>query len=168
MSATVLIALGGNLGDVEKTFLRAVAHLSSDLFDVRMSPVYRTAPHFDKPGCRAQDVPMYLNAVMVGQTYWPPDALLERLQAVERANGRRRGELCAPRSLDLDLLLYGDVILDAPASPLPHPRMHLRNFVLRPAADVAPNILHPVLGQTIAQLLASCRDDMTCEKLTDL
>ena len=111
---------------------------------------------------------MYLNAVMVGQTYWPPDALLERLQAVERANGRRRGELCAPRSLDLDLLLYGDVILDTPSLTLPPPRMHLRNFVLRPAADVAPNILHPVLGQTIAQLLASCRDDMTCEKLTDL
>lgn len=152
----VLIALGGNLGDVEVTFSRARLLLCSDLLEQRMSRIYQTAPVYDKPGSVApqQPVPAYLNAVLCARTCWEPDALMARLLDVERVLGRvRPAPECSPRTLDLDLLLYENRIVNVPHLILPHPRMHQRRFVLEPACDVAPNWIHPVLNKTLQQLL---------------
>ncbi|MBQ9817712.1 MAG: 2-amino-4-hydroxy-6-hydroxymethyldihydropteridine diphosphokinase [Proteobacteria bacterium] len=156
----VLIALGGNLGDVELAFFRARLLLRSELVDVRMSRLYRTDPVYDKPGATVppDPVPAYLNAVMRAGTFLEPQSLLVRLFETERQLGRvRPAPECSPRTIDLDLLLYNDSVLK-PEHPgdleLPHPRMHQRRFVLEPACDVAPGWIHPVLGKTLRDLLA--------------
>ena len=157
----VLIGMGGNLGDVRTAFDRARMLLSSDIIHARMSPVYRTRPCYDKPGAvvPSEPVPDYLNAVMHGYTWWPPHDFMTRLLEVEKALGRvRPAPECAPRPIDLDLLLYGEQIIRPDADhdlEIPHPRMHLRAFVLVPACQIAPNMVHPVLGQTLREIAQS-------------
>ena len=154
----VLIGLGGNLGDVEATFGRACRLLESDLRFIRMSRVYWTEPVYDKPGAviPVGDVPWYRNAVIRAETSVPPHDLLLRLLDVEHALGRQRpSPECSPRPIDLDLLLYGDDVI-TPEKPgdleIPHPRMHLRTFVLQPAVEVAPDWMHPVLHKSLREL----------------
>jgi 2-amino-4-hydroxy-6-hydroxymethyldihydropteridine diphosphokinase len=102
----------------------------------------------------------YLNAVAVLTTTLAPRALLERLLAIERQAGRARRELRdAPRELDLDLLFYDDTRIDEPDLVVPHPRLHERGFVLEPLRDVAPGLLHPVLGEDVETLAARVRDE---------
>lgn len=168
MTAQVMIAMGGNLGNVAVTFAKAVLMLSADVFDVRRSDLYRTAPHFDKPNATPCQMPDYLNAVMIGCTYWEPEELLHKLLDVEEKLGRSRNEPCAPRTLDLDLLLYNDRIIETENLVLPHPRMHLRNFVLTPAAEIAPNWMHPIFNCTIEELSKRCSDNLPIERLQDL
>ena len=155
----VLIGMGANLGNPEITFKRAQLLLSSDLINSKISPLYQTIPVYDKPGSIKPNVPqpMYTNAVMHAYTYWSPQDLLKRLLEVEKTLGRiRPAPVCSPRHIDLDLLLYGDCIISS-TNPdelqLPHPRMHLREFVLIPAADIAPDMVHPGLNKTIKELL---------------
>lgn len=154
----VLIALGGNVGDVEAAFERALLYLACDLADIRRSRVYRSKPVYDKPGAipPAQPAPDYLDAVIRAKTFHSPQSLLDRLLDVEKRLGRvRPAPECSPRTIDLDLLLFDDCII-APRNPgdleLPHPRMHLRKFVLDPACDVAPELQHPVLKKTLSEL----------------
>ncbi len=125
----------------------------------------------DFPGCRlvglsrwhasapvpVSDQPPYVNgvALLVGRHPIDPVALLERLMRLEAAHGRRRGEANAARTLDLDIIGMGGLVRAAPDPVVPHPRAHLRAFVLAPLADVAPDWVHPVLGQTAAALLAA-------------
>ena len=161
----VLIALGANLGDVEITFSRACGLLASDLLDARMSRVYRTEPVYDKPGAAvpATPAPAYGNAVLRAKTFWEPEPLLVRLLEVERVLGRMRpAPPCAPRTLDLDLLLYDDAVI-APKSAdgleIPHPRMHRRAFVMQPACDVAPDWVHPVLHRTLREIWDDIRGE---------
>ena len=154
--AKVLIGMGGNLGDVPLTFERAKLLLSSDLFDIQLSPLYKTPPVFDKPDAIHQDVPDYTNAVMMAKTWWEPHDLLQRLLKVEKVLGRQRpAPSCSPRTIDLDLLLYNHEIIqpdDKSDLQIPHPRMHVRSFVLIPACDLAPDWIHPVLNQTLREL----------------
>jgi len=101
------------------------------------------------------DQPRFLNAAAVVETVLEPQALLERLLEMERGFGRERGHgiVNGPRTLDLDLLLYDDLVLDTPALRLPHPRLHERGFVLQPLAEIAPDWLHPRLAKSMTQLL---------------
>ena len=157
--AEILIGMGANLGNPEITFQHAQLLLSSDLINSTISPLYHTKPVYDKPGSIKPDVPdpMYTNAVMHAYTYWSPQDLLQKLLNVEKMLGRiRPAPACSPRPIDLDLLLYGDCIISSnnpDELQLPHPRMHLRHFVLIPAADIAPNMIHPGFNKTIIQLL---------------
>lgn len=152
------IAMGGNQGDVLATFARAITLLDNTplVRARRHSPCYRTQP----VGC-AEDAPWFHNAVLEVITRLSPRDLLKRLQAVERVCGRRRRGVAvnAPRTLDLDLLLHGDTVLEAPGLILPHPRLHLRRFVLQPLADLAPELVHPVLGKRVDTLLRDVEDD---------
>ncbi len=148
---TLYIGLGANLGSPVDTIRQAAARLARipGLFDLRLSPLYRSAP-VDSSG------PDYVNAVAQARTTLAPQEVLARLQAIETANGRERPYRNAPRTLDLDLLLYGDDRIDAPDLTVPHPRMHVRAFVLRPLADLAPDL---VLAQgRLEDLLAACAD----------
>ncbi len=97
---------------------------------------------------------MYLNAAAVGSTELAPRAVLEVLLGIERERGRERPAPNAPRTLDLDLILYGDLVVDEPDLIVPHPRFRDRAFVLEPLAEIAPELVDPVTGASVAELLA--------------
>jgi 2-amino-4-hydroxy-6-hydroxymethyldihydropteridine diphosphokinase len=152
-STKAFIGLGANLGDPEAQVRRAFAALA-ELPGTRLlaaSSLYRSAP----VGVGAQ--PDFINAVAEIATALGARALLEALLAAERRSGRRREFPGAPRTLDLDLLLYGDRVIDEPELVVPHPRMHERAFVLAPLAEIAPDIAIPGRGRAAA-LLAACAD----------
>lgn len=147
------IALGANLGDAGAMLIRAfesLARLPQSRLLARSS-LYRTAP-IDAPG-----QPDYLNAVAQISTTLEPLALLRELQAIEQANGRERLYRNAPRTLDLDLLLYGEVCLETPELTLPHPRLTERAFVLVPLAELDPDLIIPGHAR-VAALLAAVAD----------
>lgn len=143
------IALGANLEDPAGQLRAALADLAalSGIAQLRPSSLYRTAP-MEATG------PDYVNAVAEVRTDLPPEALLAQLFAVEARFGRTRSFRNAPRTLDLDLLLHGDTILDTPDLILPHPRLHLRAFVLVPLAELAPDLPLPGRGSVAAWLPA--------------
>jgi 2-amino-4-hydroxy-6-hydroxymethyldihydropteridine diphosphokinase len=148
-SVVVAIALGSNLGDRARTLDAAVASLRGLLGDVAVSAYLETDP----VGVR-ESQPRYLNAALVGRTAHSAHELLAALQATEIALGRTRPYDNAPRTLDLDLLLYGSLVVDSPTLVVPHPRFRERRFVLEPLAEIAPGLRDPVTGRTIAELLA--------------
>ncbi|MDR2165323.1 MAG: 2-amino-4-hydroxy-6-hydroxymethyldihydropteridine diphosphokinase [Zoogloeaceae bacterium] len=135
------VALGANLGDARQVVEAAIGALDR-LPETRLaaaSSLYRTAP----VGCPRQ--PDFINAVAAVDTCLPPEALLTALFAEEQARGRVRGAPNAPRTLDLDLLLYDDLERSSPFLTLPHPRMHLRAFTLVPLFEIAPDLVDLVL-----------------------
>jgi len=143
----VFVGLGANLGDARVTLAAAVKALENHpgITLVAMSSLYRTAP-VDATG------PDYINAVVELRTTLAPLQLLQALQAIEADHGRQRPYRHAPRTLDLDLLLYGQRQADDPQLTLPHPRLHRRAFVLEPLAELAPDLTHPRLGLLRDQL----------------
>ncbi|MCS0615575.1 2-amino-4-hydroxy-6-hydroxymethyldihydropteridine diphosphokinase [Massilia kyonggiensis] len=147
------VGIGANLGDARANVLDAIERLSR-LHGAKLrqtSSLYRTAP-IDSSG---DD---YVNAVAALDTELDAHALLQALFAIEQAHGRERPYRNAPRTLDLDLLLYGDEIIgDAPTLIVPHPRMHERAFVLAPLAEVAPDLVIPGRG-AVSALLAAVGD----------
>jgi 2-amino-4-hydroxy-6-hydroxymethyldihydropteridine diphosphokinase len=143
----VAIALGSNLGDRQRHLSGAAAHLSEYVSGLRLSAFHDTAP----VGVGLQ--PRFLNAAAVGECALPPRDLLESLLTVERTFGRERPYAGAPRTLDLDLILYGDAIINEPGLVVPHPRFRERRFVLAPLAELAAEWVDPVTRLTVATLL---------------
>lgn len=144
-STIAAVALGANLGDRLESFRRARTALSELGTVLASSRVYES-PALGPPQ------PDYLNAVVLLETTLEAEALLERLLEIERRLGRERRERWGPRPIDLDLVAYGEQVLDAPRLKLPHPEAHRRPFVLLPLADVAPALLLPGYGPA-AELL---------------
>ncbi|HEX5521692.1 MAG TPA: 2-amino-4-hydroxy-6-hydroxymethyldihydropteridine diphosphokinase, partial [Longimicrobiaceae bacterium] len=128
----MLLGLGANLGEAPRTLALALERLGAFVHLEVISSLYRTAP----VGYAAQ--PDFYNLVAAGTTALEAGTLLEALLEIERALGRERLFLNAPRTIDLDLLAYGDLVIDTPALTLPHPRLHERGFVLVPLAEIAP------------------------------
>lgn len=144
----VALALGSNLGDREGYLRSAIAALQPSISNLHVSTFHDTAP----VGVGPQ--PTFLNATAVGETSLAARALLDTLLAVERDLGRERPFPGAPRTVDLDLILYGDAVIDeAPSLIVPHPRFRERRFVLEPLAEIAPDWRDPVTGQTVEELL---------------
>ena len=144
----VAIALGANLGDRERQLQHAIDALRTVLDELAVSSFHDTAP----VGV-ALPQPNYLNAAVTGLTRLAPRVLLARLLEIERTLGRARPHANAPRTIDLDLILYGDVRLDEPALTIPHPRFRDRAFVLAPLAEIAPGMMDPETGLTVEALL---------------
>jgi 2-amino-4-hydroxy-6-hydroxymethyldihydropteridine pyrophosphokinase len=144
------VGLGSNLGDRAAYLLLGLSALSRlpETRLLRLSPVYETDPV-------GPPQPPYLNMVAELETALSPKGLLAEMLRVEKALGRERRERWGPRTLDLDLLLYGDLVLEEAGLSVPHPRLHERAFVLVPLLDLLPEGRHPLLGQSFAELLAS-------------
>ena len=154
-AVSACIALGSNLGDRQAQLDAAIAALRREpgIEVAAISDVYETDPVGPPPQGP------YLNAAVRVDTDLAPRSLLDCLLRIEAEAGRRRGgERNAPRTLDLDLLLYGEQRIDEPGLSVPHPRLHERAFVLEPLRDVAAATPHPVLGATIAELVRHLRD----------
>jgi 2-amino-4-hydroxy-6-hydroxymethyldihydropteridine diphosphokinase len=149
----VFLGLGSNLGDRESAIEGALARLAARGFHpTRRSSLWLTEPVGGPPQG------WFLNAVAGGETELSPEALLEACLATEREMGRVRAERNGPRTIDVDVLLFGGERRDAPRLVIPHPRLHERRFVLAPLAEIAPGLVHPVLGLAVWELLARCPD----------
>jgi 2-amino-4-hydroxy-6-hydroxymethyldihydropteridine diphosphokinase len=149
------VGLGSNLGDRAGNLLLAIRGMLDAGLEVnRLSRVYETEP------VETFAQPNYLNMVaeLRGNNLPEPEEVMARLMRVEQSRGRTRELPMAPRTIDLDLLLYGNETSNTDYLTLPHPRFHLRKFVLVPLAELAPRLVHPVLHKTIAELLESVTD----------
>ena len=151
MPRRTYIGLGANLGDPREAIQAALRELAAtpDLTVLKVAPLYASAP-IDSSG------PNYINTVASLDTSLGPQELLAVLQKIELLHGRERPYMNAPRTLDLDLLLYDDIKLDRPTLTIPHPRMHQRAFVLKPLHDIAGNL--QLEHGSIETLLAKCKD----------
>ena len=149
--SSALIGLGSNLGDRRATLDRAIEALNAtpQVQVVRVSRWFTTQPIGQSVGTDE-----FLNGAALLTTTLPPEMLLARLQEIENQLGRRRGGRWEPRTIDLDLLLYDELIREGPPLELPHPRMSYRRFVLAPAAEIAGAMMHPTVGWSIERLLA--------------
>jgi 2-amino-4-hydroxy-6-hydroxymethyldihydropteridine diphosphokinase len=146
----IAIAVGSNLGNRRTHLEWAFAEIRAWLADVRVSGIRETEPE-GVPGPQ----PAYLNAAVVGLTDESAGEVLGRLLRLETVRGRERPVALAPRTLDLDLILYGNATIDEPGLIVPHPRFRRRRFVLEPLAELAPDWTDPVTGRTVGELLAA-------------
>lgn len=150
----VYLCLGGNIGDTRNYLQNAVAMISRRIGRiVSQSAVYQSEPW----GFNAEQ--MFLNQVVVAETELEPHAVLELCLQIEAELGRTRsGNGYEPRTIDIDIVFFGQQIVNQPDLQVPHPLMHRRNFVLRPLCDVAADFVHPIFGLTVKQLAAICDD----------
>ena len=154
-STLAAIALGSNLGDRRAAIAFAAGRLALHLSSSILSDLVETEPQ----GEGLQSQPLYLNAVLIGETTLGPRQLLDLLLAIEAEHGRTRPFKGAPRTLDLDLILLGDAVVNQPGLEVPHPRFRERFFVLGPLAEVAPDMRDPVTGMKVTELLKALLKD---------
>lgn len=160
-TANAYISLGSNLGDRAGNLLLAVRGMfDAGLRVVGLSSIYETEP----VATFAQPAFLNMIAELNGNALPPSDQVMARLLRVEYALGRSRAVVMGPRTIDLDLLLRGAEISSTPFLTLPHPRLHLRRFVLTPLAELAPTLVHPTLNRTISELLDNLADRSAVER----
>jgi 2-amino-4-hydroxy-6-hydroxymethyldihydropteridine diphosphokinase len=146
MPETVYLSLGSNVGDRSAQLRDAVARLCAEGRMVTVSSFYETEP------VDFTEQPWFLNCVVALETSQTPAQLMDAILRIEKDMGRQRRRHKGPRSIDIDILLFGDAIIHSPELKIPHPAMHKRRFVLEPLAEIAPQVLHPTFSKTIGEL----------------
>jgi 2-amino-4-hydroxy-6-hydroxymethyldihydropteridine diphosphokinase len=147
---TAYLSLGSNLGDREAHLREAIHRLNGLGRVLTVSSVYET-----EPVEVAEEQPWFLNCAVALETDLGPEELLEAILSLEQAMGRRRTGPKAPRTIDIDIVFYSDLVLNLPDLTVPHPALHQRRFVLEPLAEIAPALLHPVFKRSVEDILAA-------------
>jgi len=159
-SEIVFLSLGSNVGDREKNLRDAIAALPELGVQIKkVSSIYETEP------LDLLEQPWFLNCVVEGETTVPPAALLRELRELEKRMGSKKPVARGPRLIDLDILVYGLQTINSPELQVPHPRMHLRRFVLAPLAEIARDLKHPSWRGNAAQLLDALKDKSAVKKI---
>ncbi len=158
----IILALGGNVGNVSETFDMAEKKIKDTIGKITLqSSLYKTEPW----GNKKQDD--FLNEVIIAETSLTPAEVLKNIINIEKELGRQRKkeDQYAPRTIDIDILFYNKKIIDTNDLIVPHPKLHLRNFVLAPLSEVAPEFVHPLLNKKIKDLFVNSSDSSVVEKL---
>ena len=159
MNRTYLL-IGGNVGERRENLEKAAQFIGEQAGSIaNRSALYET----DAWGIN--DQPPFLNQVLEVSTSLDPHALLKVVLNIEREMGRSRKEKYGPRTIDIDILLFNDLVLETEGLEIPHPQLHLRRFALTPLAEIAAAVIHPVLKKSIDELLLECPDKLTVKKL---
>jgi 2-amino-4-hydroxy-6-hydroxymethyldihydropteridine diphosphokinase len=157
---SVFLLLGSNLGDRKLSLRQAILHIEQDIAPViKMSSVYETQ------SWGKTDAPDYLNQVVELTTSLSAQAILQKILAIEQLMGRKRGEKWGPRIIDIDILFYNSDIINEPGLQIPHPELHKRRFTLEPLAEMAPDLIHPILMKNSLQLKKNLKDNLIVKKL---
>jgi 2-amino-4-hydroxy-6-hydroxymethyldihydropteridine diphosphokinase len=154
------LLLGGNLGDRAAQLQQARHTLAATA-----GAIVAASAYYETAAWGVEDQPAFLNQVLAIRTALPAAALLAACQAAEQQAGRERRQRWGARTLDVDILLYGQACIATPTLVVPHPALPARRFALVPLAEIAPQLLHPQLHQTVAELLASCPDPLAVTRL---
>ena len=156
---TAYLLTGGNLGNRAMNLQKAYT-----LIDDRCGKIQCSSAIYETAAWGLTEQPSFYNQALAVQTALPPETLMLRLLDIEQMMGRQRNIKMGPRTIDLDILLINDLVLQTDLLTLPHPAMQYRRFVLAPLCKIAPDIMHPVLHKTIRQLLAECPDELDVQK----
>lgn len=156
----VFLLLGSNLGDRSLLLHEAIARIENDI-----APALKLSSVYETQSWGKTDAPDYLNQVVMLQTDLPAQTILEKILAIELFFGRKRDEKWGSRTIDIDILFYGDEIINVEGLTVPHPELHNRRFTLAPLAEIAPELVHPVKKKNILQLKSELKDSLIVKKL---
>ena len=156
----VFLLLGSNLGDRYLYLNEAIARIESDI-----APVMKASSVYETQSWGKMDAPDYLNQVVEVQTDLPAHIILEKVLNIENILGRQRKEKWGSRTIDIDILFYGNAIIDEPGLHIPHPELHKRQFTLDPLAEIASDFVHPVIKRNIKELKNELKDGLIVKKL---
>jgi 2-amino-4-hydroxy-6-hydroxymethyldihydropteridine diphosphokinase len=159
MNRTYLL-IGGNVGNRLENMKKA-----AELIGQKAGEIGKRSAMYETEAWGKNDQPAFLNQVLRVQTELEPQALLAAILDIEQAMGRKREEKYGPRTIDIDILLYNDLVLDSDQLSIPHPQLHLRKFALAPLAEIAASVIHPTLKKSIDELLLECPDKLAVKKL---
>jgi 2-amino-4-hydroxy-6-hydroxymethyldihydropteridine diphosphokinase len=155
----VYLLTGGNMGNRTDYLSNAKKEIS-----IHCGPVLHSSSVYETEAWGIEDQESFLNQVLCIQTHLSPEELISGIFRIEEGFGRKREERYGPRIIDIDILLYNDLVVDHPGLTIPHPRMQSRRFVLTPLAEIAPDKIHPVLKKSILTLLNECEDPLKVNK----
>jgi len=156
----VFLLLGSNLGNRNTFLYKAIEHIEQDI-----APVIKKSPVYETQSWGKTDLPDYLNQVVMLQTALPAKDVLQRVLTIEIEMGRKREEKWGSRIIDIDILFYGNDIINEPNLIVPHPELHNRRFTLEPLGMLMPDFIHPVLNKSILELKSSLKDDLIVKKI---
>jgi 2-amino-4-hydroxy-6-hydroxymethyldihydropteridine diphosphokinase len=156
----VFLLLGSNLGERHLFLNEAIAYINNDI-----APVLKISSIYETQSWGKTDAPDYLNQVIALQTDLSAHEVLEKALHIETILGRQREERWGSRTIDIDILFYGQAIINEPGLQIPHPQLHNRRFTLEPLAELAPEFVHPVLNKNILQIKSELKDSLIVKKL---